>query len=93
MQSIFDILLLILGVARLFVFAHLIMSWLIQFQVLNLRQSFVAQLWYGLNRILEPVYAPIRRALPQLGGIDLTPLVAILGIEIIRIVLINNYPI
>ena len=93
MQSIFDIALLILGVVRTFIIIHFIMSWLIQFQVLNLRQQFVAQVWYGISRILEPLYAPIRRVLPQMGGIDLSPLVALIAIEVIRIPLINNYPI
>ena len=90
MQSIFEILMLLLGVARFFIFAHFIMSWLIQFEVLNLRQPFVAQIWHGLSRILEPIYRPIRSILPPMGGIDLSPIVALIGIEIIRIVLVNN---
>lgn len=90
MASIFQILMLLLGVARFFIFAHFIMSWLIQFEVLNVRQPLVGQIWYGLQRILEPIYRPIRNILPNMGGIDLTPLVALIGIEIIRIVLINN---
>ncbi|SLN31337.1 YggT family protein [Pseudooctadecabacter jejudonensis] len=90
MQSIFDILLMLIGVARLFIFIHFIMSWLIQFEVLNLRQQFVYQVWSGLSRLLEPIYAPIRRILPQMGGIDLSPLVALLGLEALRIILINN---
>lgn len=90
MQSLFQILLMIIGVLRIFIFAHFIMSWLIQFQVLNIRQPFVSQIWYGLSRLLEPIYAPIRRILPQMGGIDLAPLVALLGLEAIRIVLFNN---
>lgn len=91
MQSVFDILLMLIGVLRIFIFAHFIMSWLIQFQVLNIRQQFVSQIWYGLSRLLEPIYAPIRRILPQMGGIDLSPIVALLGLEAIRIVIINNY--
>ena len=90
MQSLLEILLLVIGVVRTFIFIHFIMSWLIQFQVLNIRQAFVAQIWYGLSRILEPIYGPIRRILPSMGGIDLAPLVALLGLEAIRIVLINN---
>ena len=90
MQSLIEILLMIIGVVRIFIFAHFIMSWLIQFQVLNIRQEFVSQVWYGLNRLLEPIYGPIRRVLPQMGGIDLSPIVALLGLEAIRIVLINN---
>ncbi len=90
MQSIFQILLLLLGVARFFIFAHFIMSWLISFNVLNANQQFVAQVWYTLQRILDPIYRPIRRFMPDLGGIDLSPIVALIGIEVLRIVLINN---
>ena len=90
MQSLYDILMLVIGIARFFIFAHFIMSWLISFQVLNIRQPFVAQVWYGLNKLLEPVYAPIRRFVPVMAGMDLTPLVALVGLEIIRIVLMNN---
>ncbi|MFN3938243.1 MAG: YggT family protein [Gemmobacter sp.] len=90
MGSILQILLLILDVAQFIVIAHVIMSWLISFQVLNLRQQLVATVWDGLNRLLEPIYAPVRRILPAMGGLDLTPLVVLLGIIALRIVLLNN---
>jgi YggT family protein len=66
------------------------MSWLINFQVLNLRQPIVAQIWDALNRILEPMYSRLRRILPPMSGIDLAPLVALIGVYILRIVLSNN---
>jgi YggT family protein len=72
------------------VIIHIIMSWLINFQILNLNQPIVAQIWYGLNRLLEPIYGPIRRALPQMGGLDLAPLVVIVGLYALRIILANN---
>ena len=90
MTSIFQILLLILDVVWFVMIAHIIMSWLINFQVLNLRQDFVRSIWFGLNRLLEPIYGPIRRVLPDLGGIDLAPLVGLLAVYAIRIVLMNN---
>ena len=90
MVSILQILLLVLDVAQFIIIAHIIMSWLINFQVLNLRQSVVAQIWHGLERLLEPVYARIRSFLPQMGGLDLAPLVAILAIFALRIVIQNN---
>ncbi len=92
MQSLFDILLLVLDVAWFFVLAQVILSWLVNFEVLNLRQPLVYQIWSGLNRVLEPLYAPIRRILPQMGGIDLSPLVLIIGIIVVQRILINNYP-
>jgi YggT family protein len=90
MTSLFEILMLILSVAKFFILAHFIMSWLVTFQVLNLRQPFVYQVWSGLNRILEPLYGPIRRILPNLGGVDLSPLVVLLGIYALEIILRNN---
>lgn len=63
---------------------HVIMSWLINFQVLNLGQPLVAQLWDGLNRLLEPIYRSIRNVLPNTGGLDLAPLVVFVGILILR---------
>ncbi|MFD1343505.1 YggT family protein [Litorisediminicola beolgyonensis] len=90
MQSLYQILMLLLDVAWFFILAHVIMSWLIQFQVLNLRQPLVAQIWDGLNRILEPVYSRIRRILPPMGGLDLAPLVALIALYAIRIILANN---
>ncbi len=90
MTSIFQILMLLLSVAKFIVIAHIIMSWLINFGVLNLGQPIVAQLWDGLNRLLQPIYDPIRRILPNMGGLDLAPLVVILGILALEIILSNN---
>ncbi len=90
MYSLLQILLLILGVVQFIILAHVIMSWLINFQVLNLRQPIVYQIWDGLNRLLEPVYGRIRRILPQMGGLDLAPLVALLAVYALRIILVNN---
>ena len=81
MQSLFEILMMILNIVWFFIIAHVIMSWLINFQILNLQQQLVAQIWYGLNRILEPMYAPIRRMLP---------LIVLLGVFAARIILVNN---
>jgi len=90
MLSILQILNMVLDVAWFLVLAQVILSWLINFQVLNLRQPLVAQIWDGLNRLFEPVYRPIRRVLPEMGGIDLSPLVLLLGIYALRIVILNN---
>ena len=90
MTSLFQILMMLLSVAQTIIIIHIIMSWLINFGVLNLQQPLVAQIWDGLNRLLEPLYGPIRRALPSMGGLDLAPLIVILGIFALRTVLINN---
>ena len=84
MLAIYGPLQLILSVVFFIMVVHIIMSWLINFQVLNLRQPLVAQLWTGLNRLLEPVYAPIRRILPDTRPLDLAPLVAFIVVISLR---------
>ena len=78
MIAIRDTLLLILSIAQWIILIHIIMSWLINFQVLNLRQPLVAQVWHALNQLLEPIYSRIRRMLPATGGIDFAPLIVII---------------
>jgi YggT family protein len=94
MYSIYQILDLVLGIFWFLVIAHLVMSWLINFQVLNIRQPLVNQAWNGLQAILRPIYQPIRslvqRLVPNLGGIDISPLVVMVVIMSLRIVLKNN---
>ncbi|MDR5652751.1 YggT family protein [Ruixingdingia sedimenti] len=90
MTSILQILLLILDLVWFLILAHIILSWLIAFQVLNLRQPLVAQVWDGINRLLDPVYSRIRAVLPAVAGIDLAPLAVLLAVYALRIVLQNN---
>ena len=78
MAPIFAIPYMILNVIWFFIVAHFIMSWLISFNVLNLHQPIVSQIWQGLNRILDPIYSRIRQFIPNMGGLDLAPLVALL---------------
>lgn len=90
MYSLIQILLFILDVVWFLVIIQVILSWLVQFEVLNLRQPLVFQIWSGLNRALEPLYRPIRNILPNMGGMDLSPIVLIVVIYALRVILINN---
>ncbi len=90
MTSIFQILLLLLDVIWFIMILHIIMSWLLNFDVLNRRQPFVDQIWIGLNRLLEPVYGPIRRIMPDTRPLDLAPLIALIAVYALRIVIRNN---
>ena len=90
MPLIFTLIWNALLIAQWIVLAQALMSWLINFQVLNTRQPLVAQIWYGINRLLEPIYGPIRRVLPKMGGLDLAPLAVLIGVAVARIVLTNN---
>ncbi|HAL75307.1 YggT family protein [Paracoccaceae bacterium] len=84
MMAIYGPLRLILDIAFFIMIVHIIMSWLINFQVLNLHQPMVAQIWQGINRLLEPIYQPLRRVLPNTNPLDLAPLVAFVIIISLR---------
>ena len=90
MGSLVIVLHYVLQIVWWIVIAHVIMSWLINFNVLNRNQPLVWQLWTGLNRVLEPIYGPIRRVLPDMGGLDLSPLVVIVAIYALQTVLVRN---
>ncbi len=91
MTSLGQILLLLLDVVWFLVIAQVIISWLVNFQVLNMRQPIVYQMWSGLNRLLEPIYRPIRNVLPPMSGLDITPLIVIVAIYALRIIIAQNF--
>jgi YggT family protein len=64
--------------------ASAILSWLVAFNVVNMRNPVVAQIGEFLYRITEPALRPIRNILPNLGGIDISPIILILGLFFIR---------
>jgi YggT family protein len=70
--------------------ASAILSWLIAFNVVNPRNQFVAMLGEFLYRITEPVLRPIRNMMPNLGGIDISPIIVILIIVFIQSVILPN---
>ena len=61
-----------------------VLSWLVAFNVINMRNRFVYLVGDALNRLTEPVYRPVRRILPDMGGLDLAPLVVIFGLWFLR---------
>ena len=66
------------------IIASAVLSWLVAFDVINMRNRFVYLVGDALNRLTEPAYARIRRFLPDMGGIDLSPLVLIFGLMFLR---------
>ena len=90
MGSLLIVLLYVIKIIWWIVLAHVIMSWLIGFNVLNRNQPLVWQIWTGLNRLLEPIYGPIRRVMPDMGGLDLSPLVLIVILYALQTVLVRN---
>ncbi len=79
--SFLDFVLMILQMA---IFAQVILSWLLAFNVVNRSNQFVGGLVYGLDRVLEPIYRPVRRVLPDFGALDLSPLVILLLVSFLR---------
>ncbi|MCC5980811.1 MAG: YggT family protein [Oceanicaulis sp.] len=74
----------LLNLLVLVVFINVIMSWLVAFNVVNPRNQFVNTVWRLTSAITEPLLSPIRRILPPLGGIDLSPIILLLLIFFIR---------
>jgi YggT family protein len=84
MQLLLELVLVILQIAQYLLFAAVIFSWLVTLDVVNRRNKVVWQIGDFLYRITEPVLRPLRRVLPNLGGLDLSPLVALLIIWVIQ---------
>ena len=85
--SLFQVLDLLLRVLTWIIIIQAILSWLVAFNVINTYNDFVRSLLSALDRITEPLYRPIRRILPDFGGIDFSPLVVLLLIYVLRILL------
>ena len=66
------------------VFVMVVMSWLISFNVINRHNKFVDMVWRTVIGLTEPVLGPIRRSLPGMGGIDISPIILLFGIMFLR---------
>jgi YggT family protein len=94
MRALLDIILIILDLYVWLLIAAAILSWLIAFNVVNTRNQFVAAVAEFLYRITEPLLAPIRSFLPNLGGLDISPIILILIIMFIqRVINYSVYPV
>jgi YggT family protein len=93
MRAILEIILLLLDLYWWVVLAMIIMSWLFSFNVINGRNEFVATVWRVLNALTEPVLRPIRRYMPNLGGLDLSPIILFILIYFVqRVIILYIYP-
>ena len=70
----------------------IIMSWLINFNVINTRNQFVATVWRVVNQITDPILKPIRRIVPPLGGLDLSPIIVFVIIFFLQTFIANDLP-
>ncbi len=72
------------------IIAGVILSWLMAFGVINAYNPMVRSIWQGLNALTEPLLGPIRRMLPNMGGIDISPIVLLLGCYFVQTVVLTN---
>ena len=84
MDMIGNLLILALDIYIYVIIASVIISWLLVFEVINARNPQAQNLVRLLARATEPVYKPLRRYIPPIGGIDITPIVIIFGIYLLQ---------
>ena len=93
MRALLDVILLVLQLYTWVIIAVAVLSWLIAFNVINIHNDLVRSIWNGLNALTEPLLRPIRRFLPNMGGLDISPIILLLAIFFIeRIIAYNIYP-
>ena len=93
MRSILYVILLLLDLYIWLLIAAAILSWLIAFNVVNTRNQFVDMIGRFLYAVTEPVLRPIRSIMPNLGGIDISPVILILLIILIKYIIVRYvYP-
>ena len=72
-----------------FVIVQFVLSLLISFNVVNMHNRFVEAIWTAVNALLDPILNPIRRIMPKTGAIDFSPLVLIVGLNVLNIIVTN----
>ncbi len=78
MRPVVELLLLVIDIYKWVVIGQAVMSWLVAFGVINTYNRFVAQVGEMLFRLTEPALRPIRNVLPNLGGVDISPIILLL---------------
>ncbi|HEY0164466.1 MAG TPA: YggT family protein [Sphingomicrobium sp.] len=87
LSALFNILELLLSVLWWIIIIQVVLSWLFAFNVLNTTSDGLRRFIEALDRITEPLYRPIRRLLPDFGGIDFSPLIVLLLLGVLQILL------
>ena len=91
MHFIGEILLLILNICFWIIIAQVVMSWLITFEVINIRNPAAANFVRQLDRITQPVYRPLRKLIPPIAGIDITPIIIIFAIYMLKNLVVSTF--
>jgi YggT family protein len=83
MRALLEVILIALQLYTYLIVASAILSWLVAFNVVNMRNDFVRSIWGFLDAVTEPALRPIRRILPNLGGVDISPVILLLLIMLV----------
>jgi YggT family protein len=93
MRAILDVVFAILDIYWFIIIAAAVVSWLVAFNVINVRNDFVRTILDTLSRLTEPVLRPIRERLPNMGGVDVSPIIVLLIIYFLeRFIAYYIYP-
>lgn len=93
MRAVLEIVLLIMDLYWWVLVAMIVLSWLISFGIINTKNQFVASVWQIVNTLTEPLLKPIRRFIPSMGGLDLSPIILFLGLYFARrVIVLYVYP-
>jgi YggT family protein len=93
MRAILDIVMVVLNLYTWIIIAGAVLSWLIAFGVVNIRNDFVRSIWNLFLALTEPFLRPIRNFMPSTGGIDISPIILLLAVMLIeRIIIYYIYP-
>ena len=87
LSALFNVFELLLNVLWWIIIIQVILSWLFAFNVLNTSSDGLRRFVEALDRITEPLYRPIRKILPDFGGIDFSPLILLLLLGVVQILL------
>ena len=89
MRALLEVILIALQLYTYLIIASAILGWLVAFNVVNTRNDVVRSIWNFLDAVTEPALRPIRRILPNLGGIDISPVILILLIIFIEKLIVD----
>jgi len=93
MRAILDIVLIALNLYTWAVIGSAVVSWLVAFNVINMRNDVVRSIASALYQLTEPALRPIRRIMPNLGTLDISPIILLLLIMLIeRVIMMYIYP-
>ena len=84
MHALFYVIYQILGLIQILLIVTAILSWLVAFDIINMHNELARSIWRTLRSLTDPILAPIRRMVPNLGGVDISPIIAYFGILLVQ---------